>query len=159
MVPLHQSSGKGSYPYKYLPRRPYQAKIRNPRRLLWMTQADSNGMSSAVSESLEKMKENHSLFYKIACDISISDSDITKSDAQIASHPEEEVLITESSPKETTSNPEAEQTEKEKDGKVELQSSENSLCIQESPKKLEDRSIQDCELQIIEASLCCLGGF
>lgn len=124
--------------------------------------ADSNGMSSAVSESLEKMKENHSLFYKIACDISISDSDITKSDAQIASHPEEEVLITESSPKETTSNPEqdrknphhqvaAEQTEKEKDGKVELQSSENSLCIQESPKKLEDRSIQDCELQIIEA--------
>ncbi|XP_024140155.1 uncharacterized protein LOC112153922 [Oryzias melastigma] len=112
---------------------------------------DSNGMSSAVSESLEKMKENHSLFYKIACDISISDSDITKSDAQIASHPEEEVLITESSPKETTSNPEAEQTEKEKDGKVELQSSENSLCIQESPKKLEDRSIQDCELQIIEA--------
>uniref|UniRef100_A0A3P9KVL1 PH domain-containing protein n=1 Tax=Oryzias latipes TaxID=8090 RepID=A0A3P9KVL1_ORYLA len=67
---------------------------------------DSNGMSSAVSESLEKMKDNLSLFYKIACDISISDSDITKSDAQISTHPEEEnLLISESVLKETTSNP------------------------------------------------------
>ncbi|XP_008281535.1 pleckstrin homology domain-containing family A member 4 isoform X3 [Stegastes partitus] len=63
---------------------------------------DSNEMSSTVSESLEKMKENHSLFYKIACDISISDSDITKNDvnpcAQTSSRPEEEetLLITES---------------------------------------------------------------
>lgn len=39
---------------------------------------DSGEMSPAVSESLEKMKDNHSLFYKIACDISISDTDITK---------------------------------------------------------------------------------
>lgn len=42
--------------------------------------ADSNEMSPAVSESLEKMRENHSLFYKIACDISISDTDIEKND-------------------------------------------------------------------------------
>ncbi|XP_056157637.1 pleckstrin homology domain-containing family A member 7 [Lampris incognitus] len=41
---------------------------------------DSNDISSAVSQSLEKMKENHSLFYKIACDITISDTDITKND-------------------------------------------------------------------------------
>lgn len=62
--------------------------------------ADSIEMSSTVSESLEKMKENHSLFYKIACDISISDSDIAKNDgntnAQTLSRPEmEELLITE----------------------------------------------------------------
>lgn len=37
-------------------------------------------MSPAVSESLEKMKKNHSLFYKIACDISISDTDVEKND-------------------------------------------------------------------------------
>lgn len=42
--------------------------------------AESNEMSPAVSESLEKMKENHSLFYKIACDISISDTDVEKND-------------------------------------------------------------------------------
>uniref|UniRef100_A0A8C7XW13 PH domain-containing protein n=1 Tax=Oryzias sinensis TaxID=183150 RepID=A0A8C7XW13_9TELE len=133
---------------------------------------DSNGMSSAVSESLEKMKDNLSLFYKIACDISISDSDITKSDAQISTHPEEEnLLISESVLKETTSNPASfpeqvrkdsrhhltaeQQTEKVKDRNVE--SSERSACIQEIPKKLEDRSIQDCELQIIEAvSAACV---
>lgn len=42
--------------------------------------AESNEMSPAVSESLAKMKENHSLFYKIACDISISDTDMEKND-------------------------------------------------------------------------------
>ncbi|KAJ4941271.1 hypothetical protein JOQ06_027556 [Pogonophryne albipinna] len=59
---------------------------------------DSNAMSVSVSESLEKMKENHSLFYKIACDICISDTDITKTDgnSQTSSRPEEELLITES---------------------------------------------------------------
>lgn len=72
---------------------------------------ESNEMSSAVSESLEKMKENHSLFYKIACDISISDTDITKNDgnsnAQTSSRPEQEgdeLMITESSPDEETHN-------------------------------------------------------
>ncbi|XP_053197061.1 uncharacterized protein LOC128381136 [Scomber japonicus] len=58
---------------------------------------EPNEMSTTVSQSLEKMKENHSLFYKIACDISISDSDITRNDgnsnAQTASRPEEEELI------------------------------------------------------------------
>ncbi|KAK2820293.1 hypothetical protein Q5P01_023252 [Channa striata] len=63
---------------------------------------DSTEMSSTVSESLEKMKENHSLFYQIACDISISDTDIAKNDgntnAQMSPKPEEEekLLITES---------------------------------------------------------------
>ncbi|MEQ2242972.1 hypothetical protein ILYODFUR_002281 [Ilyodon furcidens] len=51
--------------------------------------SDLNEMSSTVSQSLKKMNENHSLFYKIACDISISDSDI-KSDDQTISRPEEE---------------------------------------------------------------------
>ncbi|XP_068162328.1 pleckstrin homology domain-containing family A member 4 isoform X2 [Antennarius striatus] len=68
---------------------------------------DSNELSTTVSESLEKMKENHSLFYKIACDISISDTDITKnegnSNAQTLPRPEEEELvITESELEETT---------------------------------------------------------
>lgn len=63
---------------------------------------DSNEMSSAVSQSLEKMKENHLLFYKIACDISISDTDITKNDGNSNGRgsprpeEEEEVVITES---------------------------------------------------------------
>lgn len=72
---------------------------------------DANEMSSTVSESLEKMKDNHSLFYKIACDISISDSDITKNDGnsndQTSPRPkeveeEEELVITESLPEEVT---------------------------------------------------------
>nr|XP_057918160.1 uncharacterized protein si:ch211-234p6.5 [Doryrhamphus excisus] len=58
---------------------------------------DGNLMSSTVSQSLEKMKENHSLFYKIACDISISDTDITKNDSCISPRlgNEEELFITE----------------------------------------------------------------
>ncbi|CAL9699028.1 unnamed protein product [Knipowitschia caucasica] len=44
------------------------------------TMEESHQMSPEVSQSLEKMKQNHSLFYKIACDISISDSDITRTD-------------------------------------------------------------------------------
>lgn len=50
---------------------------------------DSGEMSPAVSESLEKMKDNYSLFYKIACDISISDTDIAKNDGQTSPGPEE----------------------------------------------------------------------
>ncbi|XP_067344154.1 pleckstrin homology domain-containing family A member 7 isoform X1 [Channa argus] len=71
---------------------------------------DSTEMSSTVSESLEKMKKNHSLFYKIACDINISDTDIAKSDGntnvQMSSKPEEEekLFITESAPDNDTSN-------------------------------------------------------
>ncbi|KAM3591361.1 uncharacterized protein V6R79_000744 [Siganus canaliculatus] len=69
---------------------------------------DSNNMSFAVSESLEKMKENHALFYKIACDISISDSDITKNDENTqSSHrldAQDELQITESVPDEEPQN-------------------------------------------------------
>ncbi|XP_028332740.1 pleckstrin homology domain-containing family A member 4 isoform X2 [Gouania willdenowi] len=67
---------------------------------------DSNGFSSAVSESLEKMKENHSLFYKIACDISISDSDLPKTDgnAQPSSRPEEEEDIMQQDSKDIQEN-------------------------------------------------------
>lgn len=73
--------------------------------------ADSTEMSSAVSESLEKMKENHSLFYKIACDISISDPDIEKNDGnsngQTSPRPdvevgEEQLVITEGVQEEET---------------------------------------------------------
>ncbi|XP_034049971.1 pleckstrin homology domain-containing family A member 7 isoform X2 [Thalassophryne amazonica] len=73
---------------------------------------DSGEMSSTVSQSLEKMKENYSLFYKIACDISISDTDITRNDgnlnAQPTSGPEEEaeLVIRESIPAEPTYHPE-----------------------------------------------------
>lgn len=54
---------------------------------------DSGEMSPAVSESLEKMKDNYSLFYKIACDISISDTDITRNDGQ--AEEKEQLIITE----------------------------------------------------------------
>lgn len=73
--------------------------------------ADSTEMSSAVSESLEKMKENHLLFYKIACDISISDTDIEKNDGnsngQTSPRPdveagEEQLVITEGVQEEET---------------------------------------------------------
>ncbi|XP_057682185.1 pleckstrin homology domain-containing family A member 7 [Corythoichthys intestinalis] len=53
--------------------------------------SNSTQMSSTVSQSLEKMKENHSLFYKIACDISISDTDINKNDGNSG----EELVINE----------------------------------------------------------------
>ncbi|XP_015255543.1 PREDICTED: uncharacterized protein LOC107101230 isoform X2 [Cyprinodon variegatus] len=56
---------------------------------------DLNGMSSTVSKSLQKMKENHSLFYKIACDISISDSDIKSDDQTLSRQEEEEALVIE----------------------------------------------------------------
>lgn len=61
------------------------------------TLTDSGEMSPAVSESLEKMKDNYSLFYKIACDISISDTDIAKNDGQTSPGLEdkEPLIITE----------------------------------------------------------------
>ncbi|XP_076616961.1 pleckstrin homology domain-containing family A member 4 isoform X2 [Chaetodon auriga] len=103
---------------------------------------DSNEMSSAVSESLEKMKENHSLFYKIACDISISDTDITKnegnSNAQTSSRTEEEELpISESVPDEATHD----ENQDSKDASLNLPSdvNENSLSID---KKLQDSTLE-----------------
>ena len=43
--------------------------------------SSSSSSSSHVSHlSLEKMKENHALFYQIACDVSISDTDVTPGD-------------------------------------------------------------------------------
>ncbi|XP_049419689.1 pleckstrin homology domain-containing family A member 7 isoform X1 [Epinephelus fuscoguttatus] len=96
---------------------------------------DSNEMSSAVSESLEKMKENHSLFYKIACDISISDTDITKNDggsnAQTTSRPEDELLITEPVPDEATRDVGGSSHQESKNLSLHLQSdvNENSLSI------------------------------
>lgn len=58
---------------------------------------DSSEMSPAVSERLEKLKDNYSLFYKIACDISISDTDIANNDGQTSPGPEEKepLIITE----------------------------------------------------------------
>lgn len=115
--------------------------------------ADSNEMSSTVSESLEKMKENHSLFYKIACDISISDTDITKNDgnssAQTSSRPEEEeeeLLITESAPDEATNNVEGSSNQENEDSRIHLLSdvNENSPSIdnkhQDSTLETQDKA-------------------
>lgn len=102
---------------------------------------DSNEMSSAVSESLEKMKDNHSLFYKIACDISISDTDITKNDgnsnAQTSSRTEEELPIAQSVPDEVTLN----EKQESKDTSLHLLSdvNENSLSINEN---LQDSALE-----------------
>lgn len=103
---------------------------------------DSNEMSSAVTESLEKMKENHSLFYKIACDITISDTDITKNDAQTSSRPEEEeLLITESGLDEATHNVGRSSNQDSKDSSLHLPSdvNENSLSID---NKLQDSTLE-----------------
>ncbi|KAA8581647.1 hypothetical protein FQN60_003228 [Etheostoma spectabile] len=98
---------------------------------------DFNEISSAVSESLEKTKKNHSLFYKIACDISISDTDITKNDGdpsvQTSSTPEEdkELLITESVPDKVTYNVGRSYNQESKDSSFHLSSAvnENSLSV------------------------------
>ncbi len=97
---------------------------------------DSNEMSSTVSESLEKMKENHSLFYKIACDISISDTDITKNDGnsngQTSSRPIEELLINES-------DPAAHEDERPSDQERKDSIDENSLSL---GNKLQDSTLE-----------------
>ncbi|KAM8729678.1 pleckstrin homology domain-containing family A member 4 isoform 2-T2 [Acanthopagrus schlegelii] len=104
---------------------------------------ESNELSSTVSESLEKMKENHSLFYKIACDISISDTDITKNDgnsnAQTSSVSEEELLITAS---EAANNVERSSNQERKDTVLLLPSdiSENS-----ADDKLQDSTLETQE--------------
>ncbi|XP_068439372.1 pleckstrin homology domain-containing family A member 7-like isoform X2 [Clinocottus analis] len=91
---------------------------------------DSNEMSSAVSESLEKMKENHSLFYKITCDLTISDTDITthdgNSNAQTPCRPDEEVLqITESVTDEATHNVERSSKQESKESSLHFPSDFN----------------------------------
>ncbi|XP_034427277.1 uncharacterized protein si:ch211-234p6.5 isoform X2 [Hippoglossus hippoglossus] len=127
---------------------------------------DSTEMSPAVSESLEKMKENHSLFYKIACDLSISDTDITKNDgntnALISSQPEEEeeLFITESVPDELTSDAERSRnqgssllTDKLRDPTVETKDEatlNTSEKVQE--KKHEDTSGEDTELKVTDTT-------
>ncbi|XP_070708602.1 pleckstrin homology domain-containing family A member 4 isoform X3 [Pempheris klunzingeri] len=103
---------------------------------------NSNEMSSTVTESLEKMKENHSLFYKIACDISISDTDITKNYAQTTSRSEEEeLLISESGLDEATHNAGRTSDEESKNSSLHLPSdvNENSLSI--------DNKVQDPTLE------------
>lgn len=109
---------------------------------------DSNEMSSAVSESLEKMKENHSLFYKIACDISISDTDITKNDAQTSSRPEgeEELLIAESVPDEASHDVESKNQES-KDSSLHVPSDVNESSLddklQDSTPETQDKAALD----------------
>lgn len=108
---------------------------------------DSNEMSPTVSESLEKMKENHSLFYKIACDISISDTDITKNDGnsndQTSPGPEveQQLVITESVPEEATHNFGISSNQENKDSSLHLPShvDENSPTIN---KKLQDSTME-----------------
>ncbi|XP_029953624.1 pleckstrin homology domain-containing family A member 4 isoform X2 [Salarias fasciatus] len=112
--------------------------------------ADANEMSSAVSESLEKMKENHSLFYKIACDISISDSDIPKNDgnSHTVSKPEEEeeaLVITEPPPVEASSNEEAENQERH--------NSSQSLSDEKKNHETADRKAQCPIMEIQEEAV------
>ena len=63
------------------------------------TGTDSNeDFSSVICQSLEKIMDNHSLFYKIACDINLSDNDITMTDGASnvqASTNQEEVVAME----------------------------------------------------------------
>ncbi|CAI5659117.1 unnamed protein product [Oreochromis niloticus] len=119
---------------------------------------DSNEMLSAVSESLEKMKENHSLFYKIACDISISDSDITKNDgnscAQTSSGPEEKepLLITESVPADAASNvgPSSEQENKDVTQPMSSNGNESSETADSKPRdstvELQEKATKDASV-------------
>eukprot|EP00064_Thunnus_orientalis_P005288 superscaffoldBa00000509_g5302 len=114
---------------------------------------ESNEMSATVSQSLEKMKENHSLFYKIACDISISDSDITRNDgnsnAQTTSKPEEEeeLVIAESVADEVTHNVGTTSVQESKNSNLSLPSdvSENGLStnnkVQDSTPETEDKAV------------------
>ncbi|XP_063749821.1 uncharacterized protein si:ch211-234p6.5 isoform X2 [Eleginops maclovinus] len=134
---------------------------------------DSNAMSLSVSESLEKMKENHSLFYKIACDICISDTDITKADGngQTPSRPgeEEELLITESlldevlhsvgrsfkqeSLQESRLHLQSDVNENSRSIKDELQDSTQDKAVSNtsaSLEKNEDTSRQDSQLEVEE---------
>lgn len=115
--------------------------------------SDSNGLSSTVSESLEKMKENHSLFYKIACDISISDSDITKNDAQTSSKPDDEnvLMITESLPVEDTSIPSGQE---DKDSSKSLSTEENSLQSDKRHKDVTVETQSNEMLKISESPTC-----
>ncbi|XP_023149585.2 pleckstrin homology domain-containing family A member 7 isoform X5 [Amphiprion ocellaris] len=120
---------------------------------------DSNEMSSTVSESLEKMKENHSLFYKIACDISISDSDITKNDgntcAPTSTKPDEEetLLITESVPAEETGKGGTSSDKESKDTSQHLTSEDNEIS-QTADNKHQDSTVenQDKEVRMISGN-------
>lgn len=119
--------------------------------------ADSNEMSSTVSESLEKMKENHSLFYKIACDISISDTDITKNDGnsngQTSPRPQEDeqLVITESVPEEAIHTFGISSNQESKDSSLHLPSrvNENSPSIN---NKLQDSTVETQDKAAINIS-------
>ncbi|KAI3365675.1 hypothetical protein L3Q82_010747 [Scortum barcoo] len=120
--------------------------------------ADSNEMSSAVSKSLEKMKENHSLFYKIACDISISDTDITKNDANSSAQTpcrpeeeEEELPITECAPDEATHNVERSSNQESEDSRIHLSSdlNENSSSLD---NKLQDSTLETQDITALNTS-------
>ncbi|XP_039990339.1 pleckstrin homology domain-containing family A member 6-like isoform X2 [Xiphias gladius] len=108
---------------------------------------DSTEMSPTVCESLEKMKENHSLFYKIACDISISDTDITKNDGntdvQMSCRPEEEekLLIAESARDDATSNAGRSPDQESKDSSLRLPSDVDQNTFS-TDNKLQDSTLE-----------------
>lgn len=118
---------------------------------------DADVMSATVCQSLEKMKENHSLFYKIACDISISDSDITRHDGNSNSHmspkleEEEELLITESVPDEATHKDRATSDQESKDCSVSVPSDANgnSLC---TTFKASDSTVEPKDKAVLHTS-------
>ncbi|XP_056222762.1 pleckstrin homology domain-containing family A member 7 isoform X2 [Seriola aureovittata] len=119
---------------------------------------ESSEMSSTVCESLEKMKENHSLFYKIACDISISDTDITKNDGNTSVQPpcgpeeEEEPPMAESVPVDATSNVGTSPNQDSKDSSISLPSDvdENSLS---NDNKLQDSTVETQDKAALNTSV------
>ncbi|XP_072312090.1 pleckstrin homology domain-containing family A member 4 [Eucyclogobius newberryi] len=112
---------------------------------------ESNEMSPEVSQSLEKMKQNHSLFYKIACDISISDSDITRNDGSSNMQTiTEELLITEDGESE-------QQCHKQKDRKdtnCNIKEGANDEEIVQNNFSNQDSLIPDIESSKLEVNEC-----
>ncbi|XP_030018866.1 pleckstrin homology domain-containing family A member 4 isoform X2 [Sphaeramia orbicularis] len=127
---------------------------------------DSNEMLSTVSQSLEKMKENHSLFYKIACDISISDTDITRNEGSSNTETtskaenEEELLISESVPPEQTHNAGSSPDPEVKDPSFSLPplAGENSLSLNsthtDTTPENPDPAVNTSTSQVKEAYIC-----
>ncbi|XP_029383535.1 pleckstrin homology domain-containing family A member 4 isoform X2 [Echeneis naucrates] len=119
---------------------------------------DSSEMSSTVCESLEKMKANHSLFYKIACDISISDTDITKNDGNTnvttscRPEEEEELMRSESAPDDPNTSVGSTPHQDSKDSSLSLPSDidENSLS---TDSKLNDSTMETQDNAAISTSV------
>ncbi|KAK7919693.1 hypothetical protein WMY93_010977 [Mugilogobius chulae] len=118
---------------------------------------ESNKMSPEVSESLEKMKQNHSLFYKIACDISISDSDITKNDGSSGMQTiTEELLITEDVQisEQQYKEEDADSNDKIKEGSNDEETVQSESNQDRQVTDSENNNVEMDEIQISKDSSC-----